>query len=70
MKWIKKGKIFDPTMVDLGNGCNEFAQSPQTLEFDNFIRIYLTKASQNRLLALQLKNGAITPWMIRGTPPI
>lgn len=42
MKWIKKGKIFDPSKVDLGNGCTEFAQSPQTLEFDNFIRIYFS----------------------------
>lgn len=42
MKWIKKGKIFDPTKHNLTNDCFEFAQSPQTIVFDNFVRIYFS----------------------------
>ncbi|MBR7791783.1 hypothetical protein KDM87_04180 [Undibacterium sp. FT147W] len=42
MRWRKLGKIFDPTqhhVVDNGIG---FAQSPQTLIFDDFVRIYFS----------------------------
>lgn len=42
MKWKKLGKIFDPTEHELPNGCVEFAQSPQTLVFDDFVRIYFS----------------------------
>jgi hypothetical protein len=42
MKWIKKGKLFDPTQYNLANGCKEFAQSPQTVVFDDFVRIYFS----------------------------
>lgn len=42
MKWKKLGKIFDPTEHKLSNDCIEFAQSPQTLVFDNFVRIYFS----------------------------
>ncbi len=42
MKWIKKGLIFDPTKHKLANNCTEFAQSPQTLVFDDFVRIYFS----------------------------
>ena len=42
MKWIKHGKIFDPTNHVLPNGCNFYAQSPQALVFDNFVRIYFS----------------------------
>lgn len=42
MKWLKHGKIFDPTEHILPNGCIEFAQSPQTLIFDDFVRIYFS----------------------------
>lgn len=42
MKWQKKGLIFDPTEHKLSNNCFEFAQSPQTLVFDNFVRIYFS----------------------------
>jgi hypothetical protein len=42
MKWKKLGKIFDPTTHILTNNCHEFAQSPQALVFDNFIRIYFS----------------------------
>lgn len=42
MKWKKLGKIFDPTHHKLSNNCIEFAQSPQALVFDDFIRIYFS----------------------------
>ena len=42
MKWKKLGKIFDPTKYSLPNNCKEFAQSPQTLVFDGFVRIYFS----------------------------
>jgi len=42
MNWIKKGKLFDPTLYNLANGCKEFAQSPQTVVFDDFVRIYFS----------------------------
>jgi hypothetical protein len=42
MRWIRLGKIFDPTEHRLPNGCAEFAQSPQALVFDDFVRIYFS----------------------------
>jgi hypothetical protein len=42
MKWKKLGKIFDPTQYKLPNNCLEFAQSPQTLVFHDFVRIYFS----------------------------
>ncbi len=45
MKWLKHGKIFDPTEHTLPNGCVHFAQSPQALVFDNFVRIYFSTRS-------------------------
>lgn len=42
MKWKKLGKIFDPTEHNLPNNCIDFAQSPQTLVFDDFVRIYFS----------------------------
>lgn len=42
MKWEKLGKIFDPTEHDLPNNCKEFAQSPQVLVSDSYVRIYFT----------------------------
>jgi hypothetical protein len=42
MKWIKYGKIFDPTEHVLPNNCVQFAQSPQVLVFDDFVRIYFS----------------------------
>jgi hypothetical protein len=42
MRWIKQGKIFDPTEHRLMDGCKAFAQSPQTLVFDDFTRIYFS----------------------------
>jgi hypothetical protein len=42
MKWKKLGKIFDPTQHSLPNDCVQFAQSPQALVFEDFIRIYFS----------------------------
>jgi len=42
MKWIKRGQIFNPAEHKLANGCMEFAQSPQTLVFPDFVRIYFS----------------------------
>lgn len=45
MRWRKLGKIFDPTKFRLPNGCAEFAQSPQAIVFDDFVRIYFSTRS-------------------------
>jgi hypothetical protein len=45
MKWVKFGKIFDPTEHQLANGCLQFAQSPQVLVFNDFVRIYFSTRS-------------------------
>ncbi|MGX6649008.1 hypothetical protein ACWCOP_13820 [Maricaulaceae bacterium MS644] len=42
MRWVRRGKIFDPTEHVLPQGCEQFAQSPQTLVFDDFVRIYFS----------------------------
>jgi hypothetical protein len=42
MKWEKLGRIFNPIEHVLPNQCAEFAQSPQTLVFDDFVRIYFS----------------------------
>lgn len=42
MKWRKLGRIFDPTQHLLPNSCVQFAQSPQALVFDDFVRIYFS----------------------------
>ena len=48
MKWKKLGRIFDPTNYKLPNNCLEFAQSPQTLIFDDFVRIYFSTRAKDR----------------------
>ena len=47
MKWRKLGRIFDPKDFNLPNGCVEFAQSPQALVFDHFIRIYFSSRQRD-----------------------
>ena len=42
MIWKKIGKILDLSILQLSNGHVEFAQSPQTIVFDNFVRIYFS----------------------------
>jgi sucrose-6-phosphate hydrolase SacC (GH32 family) len=48
MKWKKLGKIFDPTQHKLANGCVQFAQSPQALVFDDFVRLYFSTRSLDK----------------------
>ena len=45
MKWDKRGRIFDPTRHKLPSDCAEFAQAPQALVFDDFVRIYFSTRS-------------------------
>ena len=45
MHWKKLGQIFDPTQHALAEGCKQFAQSPQALVFDDFVRIYFSTRS-------------------------
>ena len=42
MKWEKVGKIFDPSQANFVDGYGKFAQSPQVLLFDDFIRVYFS----------------------------
>jgi hypothetical protein len=42
MQWKKLGHIFDPTQHKLPNNCTQFAQSPQALVFEDFVRIYFS----------------------------
>ena len=42
MKWLKLGKIFDPTQHILPNNCLEYAQSPQALLLSDRVRIYFS----------------------------
>jgi hypothetical protein len=48
MKWRKLGKIFDPTEHHLPNECVQFAQSPQALVFDDFVRVYFSTRCLDR----------------------
>jgi len=48
MKWNKLGKIFDPTQHKLPNDCVQFAQAPQALVFDDFVRIYFSTRSVDK----------------------
>jgi hypothetical protein len=45
MRWIKLGKVFDPRDHQLLNGCVEYAQSPQALVFNEFVRVYFSTRS-------------------------
>lgn len=42
MKWIKRGMIFNPSEHGLEFDCSDFAQSPQTLVFEDFVRVYFS----------------------------
>lgn len=41
-RWRRLGKIFDPRKHALPMGCTSYAQSPQALVFDDFVRIYFS----------------------------
>jgi hypothetical protein len=42
VKWKRLGLLFEPQRHQLPSGCTEFAQSPQALVFDDFVRIYFS----------------------------
>jgi sucrose-6-phosphate hydrolase SacC (GH32 family) len=48
LTWKKLGRVFDPTEHTLSNNCVEFAQSPQALVFDDFVRIYFSTREKDR----------------------
>jgi len=48
MRWKKLGCIFDPTQHRLPNACTQFAQAPQALVFDDFVRVYFSCRSVDR----------------------
>ena len=48
MKWKKLGKIFDPAEHKLSNNCFEYAQSPQTIVFDNYVRVYFSTREKDK----------------------
>ena len=47
MKWTKRGLLFEPGSHRLPSGCADFAQSPQALVFDDFVRIYFSTRSRD-----------------------
>jgi hypothetical protein len=47
LKWRKLGQIFDPAQFVLPNHCEQFAQSPQALVFDDFVRIYFSSRERD-----------------------
>ena len=48
MQWKKLGKIFNPTDHNLPNNCIQFAQAPQALVFDDFVRIYFSTRATDK----------------------
>lgn len=56
MKWLKHGKIFDPTQHQLPNGCVQFAQSPQALVFEDFVRLYFSTRAVDPINGKYLSN--------------
>jgi hypothetical protein len=47
VKWTKRGLFFEPQRYALPNGCTDFAQAPQALVFDDFVRIYFSTRSRD-----------------------
>jgi len=47
LKWRKLGKIFDPAGFALPNHCEQFAQAPQALVFEEFTRIYFSSRERD-----------------------
>lgn len=47
MRWTKRGLLFQPQKYPLPNGCTEFAQSPQALVFDDFVRVYFSTRARD-----------------------
>ncbi len=47
MKWRKLGRIFDPGQATLPHGCSAYAQAPQALVLDDFVRIYFSTRARD-----------------------
>lgn len=47
MRWTRRGLLFEPQRYALPNGCTDFAQSPQALVFDDYVRIYFSTRSRD-----------------------
>ena len=47
LRWRRLGKVFDPREYALASGCVEFAQSPQALVFDHFVRVYFSSRQRD-----------------------
>ena len=47
LQWRKTGKLFDPTCYELPAGCHEYAQAPQVLAGDTFVRVYFSTRSRD-----------------------
>ena len=58
MNWRKLGRIFDPREHHLPNGCVEFAQSPQTLVFGDFVRVYFSTRERDEKTGKYLSHVA------------
>lgn len=58
LKWRKLGKIFDPSDFNLPSNCVSFAQSPQALVFDDFVRIYFSTREQDEKAGKYLSHPA------------
>lgn len=56
MKWRKKGKIFDPYVNVPFNGPDGFAQSPQALVFEDFVRVYFSTRVKDHIHGKYLSN--------------
>ena len=58
MHWEKIGKIFDPSGYEFSCNSIGFAQSPQTLVYEKFVRIYFSTRSFDETTGLYLSNIA------------
>ncbi|MGP1397888.1 MAG: hypothetical protein ACTS3R_20475 [Inquilinaceae bacterium] len=58
MTWHKLGRVFDPADHRLPNGCVEFAQSPQTLVFDDYVRVYFSTRERHEKTGKYLSHVA------------
>jgi hypothetical protein len=47
VKWAKRGLLFEPQRASLRFGCGDFAQSPQALVFDDFVRVYFSTRARD-----------------------
>ena len=51
MRWTKLGRVFDSTMVRLPGDCGQFAQAPQALVCEEYVRVFFSTR------AVDMRNG-------------